>query len=175
MISLEAGLEALTITRQALSAALKARDFDQATLELAKLGDALLETQSAALRQTKVLFELQQQHLADAKQIKELQEAVLERARYSLYEVSERVFVYRSKASSEGQGGGEPGTLEPEHYVCQPCFDKGLRVVLQRWPFYMGARALRCPGCGAVFPIVSTAQDPQLPATIWRQEPWWWD
>lgn len=175
MISLEAGLDALTITRQALCAALNARDFDQAAFQLAKLSDALLNTQGAAFRQTKVLFELQQQHMADARQIKELQEAILERDRYSLFEISERVFVYRSKVGNEGQGGGEPGALEPEHYVCQPCFDKGLRVVLQRWPFYMGARALRCPGCGAVFPIVSTSQDPQRPATIWRQEPWWWD
>jgi hypothetical protein len=35
---------------------------------------------------------------------------------------------------------------EPHHYVCQPCFEKGIKSVLQKYEFY-GAVSMECTVC----------------------------
>ena len=40
--------------------------------------------------------------------------------------------------------------LEIQHYLCQPCFDKGIKAVLQKFGSF-GSISLRCPICETCF------------------------
>lgn len=58
----------------------------------------------------------------------ELEDTLRQRAQYELCEIQPGTFAYRSKPVKEG----EPAI--PPHYLCQPCYDKGTKVVLQLAP-----------------------------------------
>jgi hypothetical protein len=54
----------------------------------------------------------------------ELQAKIKEKASYVLYELKPGCFCYKFKPDTS--------SIEPQHYLCQSCFDKGTKSVLQK-------------------------------------------
>lgn len=146
MASIGTAFTAIDLIRKGLAAAIEVRDFNKAASELAKLNEALIGAQSALLAQNTVLFELQREKFETAEKLRKLEESLAERGRYSLIEVTRGAFAYRVNVAPLPSGTSEPALSEPVHYLCQPCFDGGKKVVLQRHEIWGSVHA-RCPTC----------------------------
>ena len=144
--SITTAFTAIDLVRRGLSAAIEVRDFNQAAAELAKLNEALLSAQAALLAQNGALFELQREKFETAEKLRKMEEALAERGRYSLVEVTPGGFAYRVNLAPQQGGASEPGSTEPVHYLCQPCFDTGKKIVLQRHAQF-GSVHIRCSSC----------------------------
>ncbi len=166
-ISIAAALNAVALTKQAISAAIGIRDFNAAATELAKLNDALLAAQNALLTQNELLFNLQREKFEATEKLRKLEETIAEKSRYSLFEISKGNFVMRLNVAPDQGGAGEPGSAEPMHYLCQPCFGKGTSSVLQRVADLYGVYA-KCTICQAK--ISTGEQPPPLPRLVHRPE-----
>lgn len=142
--SLATGMTSLGLIKQALAAAIEIRDFNKAATEIAKLNDALLDTQNAVIAQNSTLFALQQEKFEAAEELRKLKEALAEKSRYSLFEIFPRMFAYRVNLPPAESRAGEPITSQPLHYLCQGCFDKGIKMVLQA-----SGSGWICNGCKA--------------------------
>jgi hypothetical protein len=121
---------------------------DQALISerTAALMEQLLKAQEGLLAHNTALLQIQQEHFEAREELRKLKEAASERGRYSLFEVSVGRFAYRVNVSPQQSGASEPGSAEPLHYLCQPCFDKGVKSVLQSMSRTDG---LECPICKA--------------------------
>ena len=140
-------LASLDFIRKGLAAAVEVRDFNAVAAEVAKLNEALIGAQSAVLTQNSTLFALQKENLELAKELAKLKEALAQRGRYVLTQLSPGVFVYRVKETVVLAAEGDPVPAEPEHFVCQDCFDnRGQRVILQRHSD-VGDVTLDCGSC----------------------------
>lgn len=127
--------------------ALNARDSIQINDALAKMKDRLFEAQDRlfAIRvQSQEVFD---QLTAAKQEILELKKAIQEQGDYFLVELTEGNFVMQSKVAS-ATGGVDHSPAIPLHYVCQACFNKGVKSVLG----LVGVGALRkqyiCHSCG---------------------------
>jgi hypothetical protein len=127
------------------------RDFKLVAEQTAALNDSLLKAQDALLSHNTALLQLQDEHFKAREELRKLRKALNERGRYSLVELASDNFAYRVNISPEQSGTSQPGVPEPAHYVCQKCFDKGIKAVL------VGAiikntrgfsNGLLCPECG---------------------------
>lgn len=143
---ISAAIGAISVAKELGKAALGVRDFNEMAPVIAQLNDQLLKAQDALFRHNAELLALQQEQFETAKKLREMEETLAQRGRYSLVEVSRGQFAYRVNVAVETSEVGNPGRAEPLHYVCQPCFDKGIKAVLQRENFY-GAIYLDCPIC----------------------------
>ncbi|MNM21179.1 hypothetical protein D3C81_315370 [compost metagenome] len=146
LASIGTAFTAIDLIRKGLSAAIDVRDFNQAAAELSKLNEALLSAQTALLAQNGALFDLQREKFETAEKLRKLEEALAERGRYSLVEVTTGGFAYRVNLAPQQGGASEPGSTEPVHYICQPCFDTGKKVILQKHES-MGSVFIRCHVC----------------------------
>ena len=120
-------------TAEVADAALAIRDFNATAVELAKLNRQLLDAQQQLLTYGGDVLTLQAHNRELAEQVKHLAAQLAERGRYDLFELGAGEFVYRSIKA------------KPEHYLCQVCFDGGVKSVLQkrgRW---------YCPACNNAF------------------------
>jgi hypothetical protein len=115
------------------------RDFNKLPAIQAELNQRILDLQEAVL-------ELQSQFAANSDaldafkaRLTRLEATERERKRYALYEIRPGVFVYRRRK--------EVKPPEPDHYLCQPCFDKGVKVVLEAQKSDVGAKMQTCPVC----------------------------
>jgi hypothetical protein len=142
-----AAVSALSAAKELGKAALGVRDFNEVAPVIAQLNDQLLKAQDALFRHNAELLSLQQEQFETAKKLREMEEALTQRGRYSLVELSRGHFAYRVNIAPVNSDVGNPVSAEPLHHVCQPCFDKGVKAVLQRHSFY-GAISLDCPICG---------------------------
>jgi len=114
-------------------AALEIRDFNATGAAISEMTQKLLDLQSQLLAVNASFFELQQERVALAEKVRVLEEQRSQRERYSLFEIGTGVFVYRFNAPPEGSGAGTPGQQEPAHFLCQACWDRGSKSVLQNW------------------------------------------
>lgn len=146
MASIGTAFTAIDLIRKGLGAAIELRDFNKAAAELAKLNEALISAQTALLAQNTALFDLQREKFETAEKLRKAEEALAERGRYSLFELTTGNYAYRVNVAPLPSGPGEPGSSEPVHYLCQPCFDGGKKVVLQRHEIWGSVHA-RCPTC----------------------------
>jgi hypothetical protein len=146
MASIGIAFTALDTIRKGLGAAIELRDFNKAATELAKLNEALISAQTALLAQNTALFDLQQEKFETAEKLRKAEESLAERGRYSLFELTSGNYAYRVNVAPQQSGSSEPGSSEPMHYLCQPCFDSGRKVVLQR-QCALGSIHARCPAC----------------------------
>jgi len=119
-MDLTSALSALKQTFDLIKTGVEIRDDSKIKKGIADFLDKYLALQTSAL-------EIQQQNLKllDEKRIvedkyKELENKQTERERYLLHKVTEGIFVY--KYSSDDK---------PEHFICQNCFDKGIKSVLR--------------------------------------------
>lgn len=143
LASISTAFSAIDLIRKGLSAAIDVRDFNKAAAELAKLNDALLSAQSALLAQNSALFELQSQKFETAEKLRKLEETLAEKGRYRLFELSRGTFVYRVDLTPAEGGTVDPSSAQPDHYLCQPCWDQGRKSVLQ----HLGSGIWRCSLC----------------------------
>ena len=127
-------------------AAIGVRDANVAVLEISKINDQLLKAQEAILRHNTELLALQQQHFETAQQLREAQEALEERGRYSLVQIARGQWAYRVNITPELSGASKPTQAQTPHYVCQQCFDRGVKAVLQ-FSDGMGYGQLTCHTC----------------------------
>lgn len=146
MASIGTAFAAIDLIRKGLSAAIDVRDFNKAAAELAKLNEALIGAQNAILAQNSALFVLQNEKFEITEKLRKLEEAVAERGRYSLFELTPGHYAYRVNLPPQDDGAGNPSSTEPVHYLCQACFDGGRKVVLQRRNTLNLVR-LKCPIC----------------------------
>ena len=98
-----------------------------------------LHTQVIKLQGTLISMQEREHMLLDGKRNAEqmafeLQARLEERERYELRELCPGVFAYAYKAG--------PGATEPLHYLCQPCFDKGVKQVLRHLEDSAGSGAM---------------------------------
>lgn len=136
---------ALKAAKDAAQAALTIRDFNAAGAAISRITDELLKAQQILLTQQAAMAELQVELEKSRRELAELREKAKERGRYSLFEITEGVFVYRKNEITDGLEGGE-GIPEPMHYLCQGCFDKGVKAVLQGW-----GNNWHCPICKHIY------------------------
>ena len=108
--------------------AIAARDDFKAQLAISDAHVKLLEITTAALS-------LSQTNIALADEIRSLKDAAHElevkardREGYALTEVCTGHYAYQSQPSQEGAN-------VPLHYLCQPCYDKGIKSVLRHRNF----------------------------------------
>lgn len=125
------------------------RDFNLVAEKAAAINEQLLKAQEALLAHNAAMFELQDKYFEAREELRKLQEAASERGRYTLFKFPQGHLAYRMNVTPQLGGASQPGSTEPEHYVCQPCFDNGRKVVLQQH-LVMGAE------CGLICPVCKT-------------------
>lgn len=123
------------------------RDHNLVAEKLAALNDQLLQAQQALLSHNATLFELQQQNFEAREELRKLKESASERGRYTLVDLGKGQLAYRVNVAPTQGASGEPVSADAPHYVCQPCYDNGRKVVLQRNWFFETRGGLDCPVC----------------------------
>lgn len=106
--------------------------------------DQLLKAQEGLLTHNAALLQLQGENFKTSEELRELKETMRERGRYSLVSIGNGYFAYRVNITPQQSGASEPSTSEPLHYVCQTCFDSGVKSVIQPRPKSI---LLECPRC----------------------------
>jgi hypothetical protein len=129
--------------------------------DLSKIGAIQVELNQRILDVQSALLEMQEKLAAKAQAFdelkthaRELEEAARDRERYVLFPIMPGAFVYRLR------DGVEPS--EPVHYVCQTCFDKGVKSVLTLERHSYGATYQTCPACRRGWPRYV----PKAPPTV---------
>jgi len=122
----------LGLAKDLAKAAIGVRDFNAQATTIAQMNEQILKAQDALLTHSINMHELQQKYFETLEKLRAMEKLIAERGRYSLFEVSKGVFVYRVIPGEHVGHDGNPIPPEPEHYVCQPCFDKGVKSVLIR-------------------------------------------
>jgi hypothetical protein len=138
---------AITTAKELGKAAMGLRDFNQFAVAMSQINEQLLKAQDSLFTHNSQLSELQGQYFEATEKLRKLEEAIRERGRYSLFEICSGNFVYRVNVTPETSNMGNPSTAEPLHYLCQPCFDKGVKAVLGKTRFMSGPDCQLCPSC----------------------------
>jgi hypothetical protein len=121
------------------SALVDIRDYTKLAAMQADLLKQIVDAQGAMF-EVQATLQAQLQEIGTLKaEIANLKKAAAERESYALYEICPGSFVYRSQLPVT------PTT--PMHYVCQPCFDKGVKGVLEVADLHMRGRTATCPVC----------------------------
>lgn len=114
--------QALTALRQIARTLLEVRDFTKLASVQTELLQRILDVQGAMLEmQVAVSSHLQTIDVLKDETAK-LKRIAADRESYALHEIRRGAFVHRRP-----EGVGAP---EPIHYLCQPCYDKGVKAVL---------------------------------------------
>jgi len=143
MIEITGALTAARALAELAKVAIDARDDAKAKGAIADLQSKLFDATSAALAMAEKASALQTA-LSEAQREKgEIEAKLSDRASYALHEIRPGAFVYAAKA------GGDGAADRPAHYLCQPCYDKGIKAILRFAPARPGANALYlCPEGG---------------------------
>lgn len=144
--AVSAVVSAISASKDLAKAAIGVRDFNEMAPVIAQLNDQLLKAQDAMFKFNAQLMTLQQENFEATEELRKLKETLAERGRYSLIELSDRVFVYQVNVAPGAGEVGNPVGAQPLHHLCQPCFDKGVKSVLQKSSFY-GSISLECSIC----------------------------
>lgn len=115
----------------------------------AALMEQLLKAQEGLLAHNSALLQIQGEHFEACEKLRKLEEAARERGRYTPFEITPGNFAYRVNLPPEQSGANEPGAAEPLHYLCQPCFDSGRKVMLNFRKLHLRGNTWSCSVCGA--------------------------
>ena len=118
---------ALTGARTALGlakVAIDARDHAKIQEALVEANAKLIDAMSAALASAEKAAALESQLRSLEREKADIERQLRERIQYALHELVPGAFVYASKPGMEGNE-------MPQHYICQPCFDKGIKSVFR--------------------------------------------
>ena len=114
---------------QIADAALKARDNAKASQAIADIQLKLVELSMSALAVTEKNISLVNEVRSLQDELNELKIKASDRDDYILGEVCMGVQAYKPKKF-------ETGRDNPFHYLCQPCFDKGIKSMLRYRPYF---------------------------------------
>lgn len=162
--TISAALSAARSTLDLAKSAIAARDDAKLAEVLKALNDEIIGAQNTSrdlLGQMRAADE-QINSLMDRerelhKELTELKTRATERTKYRHHEMSPGVFVLARNAETL-----DGGTVDPAHYLCQPCMDnESKKVVLQREP-KSGHQYLHCNACNARYFTGEITQDAPL-------------
>lgn len=142
---------AITTAKELGKAAIGLRDFNQVAVAMSQINEQLLKAQDSLFSHNAQLMGLQQENFEAREELRKLKEALAERGRYSLFELSKGHFVYRMNVTPDQSRTSNPSSSEPLHYICQPCFDSGRKVVLQKYTVMGTDCGLNCSVCKTQF------------------------
>lgn len=137
----------LGIAKDIGKAMIGVRDSNLIAEKLSALNDQLLKAQDALLAHNAAMFQLQNEHFQAREDLRKLQEAAAERGRYSLVEIAPGNFAYRAYVAPTQGTPGQPVAPESAHYLCQPCYDNGVKAVLGLEGGGYAPFVQRCPIC----------------------------
>jgi hypothetical protein len=140
----------LTHIRQLGEAMKDIRDFNLVAAQVAEINSQLLKAQESLFAHSAQMHDLQAKYHGVSEELRKANDALAERGKYQLHELSPGVLVYRCV---EGE--------QPAHHLCQPCFDKGTKAVLQRHVRW-SAVSLDCPICDKQFHTGEHVATPDL-------------
>lgn len=124
MMEITAALSSARTLLGLAKTAVDVRDDAKLKAALAGLQDKLYDATSAALVMAQTAAALQLQ-LSQTQQVqRELEAKLLDRTMYRLDQLRPGAFAYRAQPDLN-----RPGDME--HCICQPCFDAGIKAVLQ--------------------------------------------
>jgi hypothetical protein len=126
MIEITGALSAARALAEMAKAAIDARDDVKAKEAVANLQAKLFDATSAALAMAEKAASLQAALSQSEREKAEIKAKLDDRAAYSLHEVRAGAFVYAFQPVA--------GRTEPPHYLCQPCYDSGVKTVLRKSP-----------------------------------------
>lgn len=121
-------------------AALELKNYNDMAAKVSDLNSKILDAQQSLFAHNVQLSELQEEHRTALRDLEAAKTALAERGRYLLHAVAPGRFAYRAEATA----------TEPEHYICQPCFDGPDRrkaVLQDHPPTQRTAGYLLCPVC----------------------------
>ena len=140
---------ALVSAKDIGAAMIGVRDNNLVALKVSQMNEQILKAQEALLTHSLQMGELQQRYFEALEKLRAVEKLIADRGRYTLVELTPGAFAYRL-ATPQLINQGDEAVSEPAHYVCQPCFDKDIKVVLQRAVFY-GTVKLRCSCCATEY------------------------
>ena len=141
-------INSINLARDIGKTFLAVRDFNEMASIVAKLNDELLKAQDSLFRHNAELLSIQQEQFETTKKLREAEESLAERGRYTLVEVSDRMFAYMVNITPAGSHVSNPVPPQVLHYLCQPCFDKGHKGVLKMHTYFGAATSImECPIC----------------------------
>lgn len=149
--ALSAALSAISTAKAISSSAIAARDDAILKPTIIQMNDQLLKAQEALSLLSAHLLSVQQQLFETSDKLRKAEETIAERGRYTLVESGPGNWVYMVNILPEQSRSGKPGGAQIPHYVCQPCFDSGRKVVLVLKDFPETDPYLMCPVCKASF------------------------
>jgi hypothetical protein len=119
-----------------------------------EVADAVSDVQSKLITAHTVALALQEQVAEQAEEIRKLRETAAEKARYQLVEIipGRGVFAYFYDGTPFKRAPRKPAVSEPPHYICQRCFNKGIKSVLQATSGRHG-NLWHCTECGRYLPL----------------------
>ena|GEM_PF-1430539 len=123
LLAIGTALGAANATFEMLKTALAAKDDAQIKMATIELTTKLLQVSIASVELTQKLSELQAAKTDLEREIAKLREKFVERESYVLHEISKGLFCYKFRPIAD--------SLHAAHYLCQPCYDKGTKSVLQ--------------------------------------------
>ncbi|NED64217.1 hypothetical protein G3I15_25095 [Streptomyces sp. SID10244] len=152
--SIATAIASLKSAQELAAATLGVRDFNQSAAAIAQINEKLLAAQQGLLAHNTMLLQLQSEYFEATKELRELKESISQKTGYDLFDLGGGVIVYRANLAPEQAGTGHPGAAKPQHYLCQPCYDQNIRIILQPH----GEDRLRCSGCQNTYRLGRTAQ-----------------
>ncbi|MEN9316503.1 MAG: hypothetical protein RIS35_2896 [Pseudomonadota bacterium] len=127
MVELSMALTGARALLDTARAAIEARDNAKVQAALSDLQTKLHDATSAALASAERAMDLQTALVAAQRANADLEAKLADRTLYRLHELRPGAFVYAAQRSGEGV---DP----PQHYICQNCYDKGVKSVLRLQP-----------------------------------------
>lgn len=127
MLEITTALSGTQSVLQLLQTAIQARDDARLRAALADLDVKLHALTVASLASAEKAAALEASLRAAERVQRELEVQLADRATYQLQEIRPGAFAYAPKPEHEGP-------QLPQHYVCQPCYDKGVKAVLRYEP-----------------------------------------
>ena len=146
-----AAVTSLLLAKNIGAATTELRDRNQMLGEFAKMNGELLKAQDALFAHNASLLELHGKYADACDELRKMKDAMNERGRYALFEIGAGKFAYRLKVGGTGEAVAVPGTNEPMHYLCQPCFDVGRKMVLRLYRDASDGPGAECPHCRQYF------------------------
>lgn len=145
-----AAASAITAAKALFTTTLDVHNAVKVNSAIAAVNEQLLKAQDALFVHNTQLLKIQQEHFEATQKIRELEDALKEKSRYFLVEIVPGKFAYKSDVRvMPSEDGGVEVLTEPQHYICQVCNDKGVKIVLTyNTPSDGRSPRWYCRGCG---------------------------
>ncbi len=145
--SIATAIASLKSAQELATATLSVRDFNQSAAAIAQINEKLLAAQQGLLAHNTMLLQLQNEYFQTTEELRKLKEAIAKKDSYPLVDIGNGALAYRCDIEAGGQG--DPEVAQPQHHLCQVCWDRdGTRSVLQPAPRFGGDLYRVCNSCG---------------------------